>query len=173
MSDFPTTDNTATATFAEDTAILATHEDPAIASMKLQATINKIDDWAMKWRIKINPSKSKHITLTLGNQTCPTVQMGNVDLPQKNKVEYLGMHLNRRLTWAKNIKINIKEPNRKAKQMHWPLGTRSTPSIEGKLLLYTAVLKPIWTYGIQLWGQPQILTSKSSNAFNPRLPDPF
>jgi uncharacterized protein (UPF0335 family) len=25
-----------------DTAILATHEDPAIASMKLQATINKI-----------------------------------------------------------------------------------------------------------------------------------
>jgi hypothetical protein len=33
-----------TATFADDTAILATHEDPAIASMKLQATINKTDD---------------------------------------------------------------------------------------------------------------------------------
>jgi hypothetical protein len=52
-SDLPTSDNT-TATFADDTAILATHDDPAIASMKLQATINEIDEWAKKWRIKIN-----------------------------------------------------------------------------------------------------------------------
>jgi hypothetical protein len=37
--------------FADDTGILATHEDPAIASMKLQATINKINDLAKKWRI--------------------------------------------------------------------------------------------------------------------------
>jgi aspartate carbamoyltransferase regulatory subunit len=68
------------------TAILATHEEPAIASMKLQATINKIDDWAKKWRIEINQSKSTHITFALRNQTCPTEQMSNVALhPPKNK----------------------------------------------------------------------------------------
>jgi hypothetical protein len=61
--------------------------------MKLQATINKIDDWAKKLRIKINQSKSTHITFTLHNQTCPTVHMGNVVLPQKNEVKYMGMHL--------------------------------------------------------------------------------
>jgi hypothetical protein len=61
--------------------------------MKLQAIISKSDDWAKKWRIKINRSKSTHITFTLRNQTFPTVQMGNVDLPQKNEVKYLGMHL--------------------------------------------------------------------------------
>jgi hypothetical protein len=54
ISYLPTSDNTTTATFTSDTAILATHEDPAIASMKLQATTNKIDDSAKKWRIKIN-----------------------------------------------------------------------------------------------------------------------
>jgi hypothetical protein len=54
-----------------------------IALMKLQATNNKIDNWAKKWRIKINQSKSMHITFTLHNQTCPTVQMGNADTPQK------------------------------------------------------------------------------------------
>jgi hypothetical protein len=36
--------------------------------------------------------------------------------------------------------------------MHWLLGTSSTLPIETKLLLYKAVLKPIWTYGIQVWG---------------------
>jgi hypothetical protein len=42
--------------------------------------------------------------------------------------------------------------------MHWLLGRRSTLSIESKLLLYKAVLKLIWTYGIQLWG-----TASNSN----------
>jgi hypothetical protein len=67
--------------------------------MTLQATINKIDDWAKKWRIKVNQSISTHIRFTLCNQTCPTVQMGNTDLPKKNEVKYLGMHLDRRPTW--------------------------------------------------------------------------
>jgi hypothetical protein len=43
--DLPTSDNTKTTTFADDAAVLATHEDPAVASTKLQTTINKIDDW--------------------------------------------------------------------------------------------------------------------------------
>jgi hypothetical protein len=112
-SNLPTSDNTTTATLADDAAILATHEDPAIASMKLQATINKIDEWAKKWGIKINQIKSTHITFTLRKQTCPTVQMGSVHLPQKNEVKYMGMHLDRRLTWAKHIKR--KQLNLKAK----------------------------------------------------------
>jgi hypothetical protein len=63
--------------------------------MKLQATNNTIKDWAKKWRIKINQSKPTHITFTRRNQTCPRMQMGNVDLPQKNKVKYLRMHHDR------------------------------------------------------------------------------
>jgi hypothetical protein len=89
--------------------------------MKLQATINKIDDWAKKWRIKINQSESTHITFILRNQIVSTVQMGNVDLSQKNKMKYLGMHLDRRLTWAKHIKTKIKQLNLKAKQIRWLL----------------------------------------------------
>jgi len=36
--------------------------------------------------------------------------------------------------------------------MNWLLGRRSKLSLENKLLLYECVLKPVWTYGIQLWG---------------------
>jgi hypothetical protein len=85
--------------------------------MKLQATINKIKDCVKKWRIKINQSKSMHITFTLHNKTCLTVQTDNFDLHQINEVKYLGMQLDRRLTWAKHIKINRKELKLKAKQM--------------------------------------------------------
>jgi hypothetical protein len=35
--------------------------------------------------------------------------------------------------------------------MYWLLGRRPTLSLRNKLVLYTQMLKPVWTYGIQLW----------------------
>jgi hypothetical protein len=32
------------------------------------------------------------------------------------------------------------------------LGKKSSISLENKLLLYKVIIKPIWTYGIELWG---------------------
>jgi hypothetical protein len=40
--------------------------------------------------------------------------------------------------------------------MYWLLGRKSKLSTNNKLLLYKTVLKPIWTYGIQLWGTASI-----------------
>jgi hypothetical protein len=42
--------------------------------------------------------------------------------------------------------------------MYWLLGSKSKLSTNNKLLIYKAILKPIWTYGIQLWG-----TTSNSN----------
>jgi hypothetical protein len=36
--------------------------------------------------------------------------------------------------------------------MSWLLGRKSKLSLENKTLIYKCILKPIWTYGIQLWG---------------------
>jgi hypothetical protein len=42
-------------------------------------------------------------------------------------------------------------------KMHWLLGRKSQLSLSNKIL-YKTILKPIWTYGIQLWG-----TASTSN----------
>jgi hypothetical protein len=86
-SDLLTSDNTTTATFTDDIAILAIHEEPAIASMKLQATVNKINDWAKKWRIKINQNKFTHIIFNLRNQTCPDSPNGQCCCTEKFEVK--------------------------------------------------------------------------------------
>jgi len=36
--------------------------------------------------------------------------------------------------------------------MYWIIGRNSKLSLENKLLIYKTILKPIWTYGIPLWG---------------------
>lgn len=62
------------------------------------------------------------------------------------------MHLDRRLTWRNHIKAKREQANKKFADMYWLLGRKSTLSLENKLLIYKCILKPIWTYGIQLWG---------------------
>ena len=42
--------------------------------------------------------------------------------------------------------------------MYWIIGRKSELSLENKLLIYRTILKPIWTYGIPLWG-----TASNSN----------
>jgi len=38
------------------------------------------------------------------------------------------------------------------KHMYWLMRRKSALSTHNKLVLYKQILKPVWTYGIQLWG---------------------
>jgi len=151
-SDLPTSSNLTIATFADDTAIIASHDNPFTASFLLQRQLTKIQSWFNKWKIKVNESKSVQVTFALRDDSCPPLQINNVQIPQSDTVKYLGLHLDRRLTWQQHIFNKRKQLGLKLTQMNWLMGRRSQLSIENKLLLYKAILKPIWTYGIQIWG---------------------
>jgi hypothetical protein len=62
------------------------------------------------------------------------------------------LHLDRRLTWSEYIFTKWKQLGMTLSKMHWLLGRKSKLSTSNKILIYKAILKPLWTYGIQLWG---------------------
>jgi len=37
-------------------------------------------------------------------------------------------------------------------RMYWIIGRKSKLSLTNKLLIYEIILKPIWTYGVPIWG---------------------
>lgn len=151
-SDLPTTESTEIGTLADDTAVLACNNDPIAASAALQHHLNQIEQWLRKWRIRVNETKSAHVTFTTKHQQCPAVILNNTILPQTTEVKYLGLHIDKRLTWKTHINKKRKQMDLKLKQMYWIMGKKSNLSLENKILLYKSIIRPIWTYGCQLWG---------------------
>ena len=133
-------------------AVLTTHEDPAIATHRLQTNLNKIQLFLKKWHMKVNEIKSVQVTFTLKKNTSSHVQLNNKQLTQPEEVKYLCIHLYRKLTWRKYISTKRKQLDLKQRKLYWIIGRKSQLSLENKQLVYKAILKPIWTYGVQLWG---------------------
>jgi hypothetical protein len=63
-ADLPTSPRTFIATFADDNSILTTDSDPEVASHLLQTDLLEIQHWLKRWRMKVNETKSTHVTFT-------------------------------------------------------------------------------------------------------------
>jgi hypothetical protein len=76
----------------------------------------------------------------------------NEPLPQTSDVKYLGLHLDNHLTWIKHFFTMLKHLGILLTKLHWLVGRKSKLNLRNKLLIYRVIIKPVWTYGIQLWG---------------------
>jgi hypothetical protein len=121
MADLPTTNNTTIATFADDTALLATNSDPALAFQQLRYQLDLLQEWCDKWKIKINQTKSPQITFTTKCMNCPPVTINNIQIPVQKQVKYLGLYLDQKLTWQKHIKTKHQHLTKNKKKPPWPL----------------------------------------------------
>ena len=107
---------------------------------------------------KVNQTKSVYVTFTNRTIDFPIVTIKGTLLPVQIEVKYLGLQLDQMLIWRPHITAKKTQINHKLRQMHWLIGQKSKLTTENKLLLYKEILKPKWTYGVQLWS-----CSKPSN----------
>jgi hypothetical protein len=70
----------------------------------------------------------------------------------KADMKYLGLHLDPKLTLKTHTKAKRRQLELKLKNMYWLMNKKSTLSVANKLTVYKAVLKPVWTYDVELWG---------------------
>lgn len=151
-SDLPEHEGNTLASFADDTAVLAVGEDNCESTLKLGRSIEKLHDWTIKWRIKMNEAKSVHVDFTNRQIKHIPIYLNGKVIPYANEAKYLGMTLDTKLRWRVHVKNKRTELDIKLRKMYWLVGRRSKLSIQNKLTLYNQVLKPVWTYGAQLWG---------------------
>ena len=120
-----------------------------LASLNLPEHLHIIKKWLKKWKIEVNESKTSHM-FTLWKGHCPAVNINQSITPHTEAVKYLGLHSDCRLNWKEHIARKRKQID--LKEINWLIGKKSHLAIENKLLIYKAVLKRTWSYGIELWG---------------------
>jgi len=162
-ADIPVSQFTLIGTYADDTAILASSVDPILASHQIQSHLNILMPWFNKWGIKINETKSSHITFSFRPHDCPPIIMNNSTIPHCTSVKYLGLTFDRKLTWGPHLKDKRKQLNSRLHLLR-PL-LRSNINIQNKILIYKCLLRPLWTYGIVLWGPTKKSNAKTIQAF--------
>jgi hypothetical protein len=116
-ADLPQSDKTFLSTFGDDTAIFTTDPDPSQTSANLQERLLEIITWTRKWKLKINETKSSHITFALRRGQCPPVNINQTDIPQAETVKYLGIHFDRRLTWKDHALTKRKQLDHKTREI--------------------------------------------------------
>ena len=82
------------------------------------------------------------------------------------------MILERRMTWKRHIVDKSEQLESKLKKFYWLIGERSNLNVQSKIILYKAILKPVWSYGIQLWGTASNFNIEILNDSNQKLQDP-
>jgi hypothetical protein len=93
--------------------------------------------------------------LSLVEQHVPGSSSTTSNFPKQKKLSILGQ-IDRRLTWHKHIFAKRKHLGITLSKLYWLLDRKSKLSISNKLFAYKVILKPISTYGIQLWGPASI-----------------
>lgn len=156
-NDIPRTDLTTLALYADDTAILAT--DPHLNSTAkfIQHHLDALETWCNNWKIKINPTKSQAICFTRSYKTPPRLYLHNQAIDWGDTAKYLGVTLDKRLTWRTHI-INTKNKViAKTNQIEMLLYSRDL-SLHNKTLLYKTIVLPtalyacpIWSYAAKTW----------------------
>ena len=64
-ADIPTPQGTSVANFADDTAILSANQEYDVATQHLQGAVNEVAEWARKWKIEVNETKSVRVDFAL------------------------------------------------------------------------------------------------------------
>lgn len=169
VNDIPIQRDTIIATFADDIAIVASDDDPTAASQKTQSHLDLVESWLKLWKVKLNETKSQHITFTLRRRDCPTVQINNVALAHCSSIRYLGLQLDRRLTWGAHVTNTRQKLKTRFHQLKRLLDRRSKLQLLHKLTIYKAIIKPIWTYGVALWGSAKPSHTKRIQAMQNKV----
>ncbi|GFX17271.1 RNA-directed DNA polymerase from mobile element jockey [Trichonephila clavipes] len=151
----PQTDLSHLAMFADDTAIITQNKRFSVVISNLQHYISLLELWLTDWKVKVNASKSACLMFTRVDPNCQSVY------PRPNfwPTRPLGTCcIVPRVIFRRKINFahHIEQTRKKAQAVHAVLkrliSRRSKLAIRHKVLLYKSIIRPVMSYGSQIWG---------------------
>ena len=147
----PTHHQTNKSQFADDANQWAVSKNIDLAAEYLQRDLDKLARWCAKWRIKLNPEKTKVIIFSKSQSAIraePALSLYGVLLSYYPHIKFLGITVDNRMTFTKHFEEILEHCNQKFHCLRILVNKKWGPSPETILQIYKQCVRPIFEYGI-------------------------
>jgi ribonuclease HI len=147
---------------ADDLAIWTKGEHVTTATCRMQEALNKVDAWAQEWMVTINRTKTEATCFSLSTKKEQfSLKINGEDVPQQDTTKYLGVTLDKRLTWTPHINTMQGKAVKRMAVMKKLAGTRWGANTRILTQVYTGSVRPHMEYASNAWS-----TAAQSNSEN-------
>ena len=137
--------------FADDAGQWAVSKNIDLAVEYLQRDLDKLARWCAKWRIKLNPEKTKVIIFSKSQfaiSTEPALSLYGDLLLYHSHIKFLGITFDNRMTFTKHFEEILECCNQKFHHLRILVNKKWGPSPETILQIYKQCVRPTFEYGI-------------------------
>ena len=142
--------------FADDTSIFFSHSNPSYLENVLNIELLNIDVWLRCNKLSINVQKTNYDIFSQSKRKVNhnfSLSFGGRPLTQSNVTKFLGVYLDKHLTWKYHINFVCKQI---AKSLGILSRTHFYLSCKTKLMLYDTLIYPYITYCNSTWSSTYI-----------------
>ena len=137
--------------FADDTSQWAMSKNIDLAVEYLEQDLHNLARWCAKWRIKLNPEKTKVIRFSKSRSAIkaePALSLFSDLLSYYAHIKFLGITFDNRMTFTKHFEEILKHCNNKFHHLRILVNRKCGPSPATILQIYKQCVRPIFEYGI-------------------------
>lgn len=141
--------------YADDTAFTVTSWRIDSIAQTLEKSFKNFSRYCLKWKLDINQTKTEAI---LFSKRRPLILHKILSFNWSESVKYLGLTLDKKLTFSEHIKAKIATINGLIRTLYPILSKSSGINRDNKILIYKMLIRPVMMYGCEVWSY----TSKSN-----------
>ena len=147
----PTHHQTNKSQFADDASQWAVSKNIDLAAEYMLRDLDKLARWCAKWRIKLNPEKTKVIIFSKSRSSIraePALSLYGDFLSYYPHIKFLGITFDNRMTFTKHFEEILECCNQKFHRLRIVVNKKCGTSPETILQIYKQCVRPIFEYGI-------------------------
>ncbi len=147
--------------YADDIAVWARSKSPKIAAKLVQESLDAFWLWSCKWRWRVNPSKCQAITFCRRRHIPrERLTIGNQIIEYHEQAKYLGIIMDRRLTWLPQVNHILECSRRSMGAVRSVCYHNRGPTNDTVMTVYRAMIESKILYGcpVLLSASDRVLT---------------
>ena len=149
--------------YADDVLLIATGIDPTTLQHLMQDALNVVKGWSLGHGLNFNPNKTTVVMFNKARKhkiTEPKLYLGDTELSYSDTVKYLGVTLQKRLSWATHLRDRTRKCFGLLQRIRTVVGREWGLSPAKLLYIYTAVIRPRLAYAAGVWANNINVTAK-------------